>query len=121
MKEVRILCDRCGEQIKGTVYTIANFGDDDVLIRTDDDIDVCEKCAHEIISIWRGQIEKPKKTEKQRQPNSAAKKNIDRGKVKALSNAKWPVKEIAAEMGCSENNIYQILRKFKEDEEDAKL
>lgn len=115
MKEVRILCDRCGEQIKGTVYTIANFGDDDVLIRTDDDIDVCENCAHEIIQVWRGQISEPKKAEKK--PKAPAKKNIDKGKVKALADAKWPIKEIAAEMGCSENNIYQILRKFKEKEE----
>lgn len=41
-------------------------------------------------------------------------KLIDRGKVAALKNAGWSVKDIADEMRCSDKTIYYVLKKLEE-------
>ena len=48
----------------------------------------------------------------QKEKKNRAPKGLDTGKIKALSTANppWPVKEIAAEMGCSQQTIYKIQK-----------
>ncbi|MDO4307232.1 MAG: helix-turn-helix transcriptional regulator [Eubacteriales bacterium] len=50
-------------------------------------------------------------------PKKAECKPIDVGKVKALRKAGWTLKAIAEEMGCSPQNISQIMNKEKTDEQ----
>lgn len=40
---------------------------------------------------------------------SAKGKKIDTGKICALRKGNWPISEIAAEMGCSEQTVYNHL------------
>lgn len=57
---------------------------------------------------------KPEKAKKQSPPK---KKNIDRGKVKALHEAGWSNAKIADEMKCSTWSVSMILKEFREQEE----
>lgn len=43
-----------------------------------------------------------------------AKKEIDRGKIVALRDAGWEVKDIAGEMHCSAQTIYNVLNEAKQ-------
>lgn len=46
----------------------------------------------------------------------AKRKKIDVGKLKALRNAGWSMKNIAVEFGVAESTIYNYLKKLEEDE-----
>lgn len=52
---------------------------------------------------------------KEEKPKPAKKtKEIDKGKVVALRNAGWVIKDIAGEMQCSTQTIYNILNEAKQ-------
>lgn len=52
---------------------------------------------------------------KEEKPKTAKKtKEIDKGKVVALRNAGWVIKDIAGEMQCSTQTIYNILNEAKQ-------
>jgi hypothetical protein len=45
-------------------------------------------------------------------PKQAQKKQVDRGRVMALYNGNWKVKDIAEDCGCSEATVYTILKQL---------
>ena len=60
----------------------------------------------------------PRKSEKPKKANKEPGKNqhYDRGKVAALTKAGWSVKQIADELGCTDNTVRYIQKKNKEAE-----
>lgn len=58
---------------------------------------------------------------KKKRTDKRTPKNIDHGKVKALRDAGWKLKDIANEVGCSTNGVRQILLRFQEEEEKEAL
>lgn len=60
----------------------------------------------------------PRKSEKPKKANKEPVKNqhYDRGKVAALTKAGWSVKQIADELGCTDNTVRYIQKKNKEAE-----
>lgn len=58
------------------------------------------------------EAEKPQKPQKPQKPKK--RNTIDRGKVMALKNAGWSVKEIADEVRCSEQAVYNILKRLED-------
>lgn len=44
-------------------------------------------------------------------PADKPKRRLDGGKIQALRNAGWTVKAIAEEMNCSEQAVYNVLKK----------
>lgn len=60
----------------------------------------------------RKKSEKPKKASKEPGKNQ----HYDRGKVAALTKAGWSVKQIADELGCTDNTVRYIQKKNKEAE-----
>lgn len=61
---------------------------------------------------------KPEKAKKQ---SPTKKKNIDRGKVKALHEAGWSNAKIADEMKCSAWSVSMILKELREQEEKEEI
>ena len=63
---------------------------------------------NKLMAIYGDTKEEPK-------PKPAKKtKEIDKGKVVALRNAGWVIKDIAGEMQCSTQTIYNILNEAKQ-------
>lgn len=62
--------------------------------------------------------EEPHKSEKPKKASKEPGKNqhYDRGKVAALTKAGWSVKQIADELGCTDNTVRYIQKKNKEAE-----
>lgn len=50
---------------------------------------------------------------KEQEENRDRLENIDRGKVRALYNAHWTIKNIAGDLGCSEYNVVKVLKEEK--------
>jgi len=96
------------------VYIIARAGEDfqwfkhkdaDFLVKYQDD------------EADKKETEAPPAAEpKKLKPKRADVKSLDKGKINALYNAKWPVKKIADEMKCSVATIYRLLDGVNGDE-----
>ena len=52
---------------------------------------------------------------KQKPKKEKGEKKIDVGRIHALASAGWPVKEIAADVGCSEPTVYKYLKQGEND------
>lgn len=66
----------------------------------------------------RNNLAEPRKSEKPKKAVKEPGKNqhYDRGKVAALTKAGWSVKQIADELGCTDNTVRYIQKKNKEAE-----
>lgn len=93
MKITMIKCDRCGRIIdEGKQYK---------LVAPDgSERDLCEKCSTEIFVSFP--IEEKPKNKRQ--------KRVDHGKIHALHEAGWKMRDIAMDVGCSEQTVYTSLK-----------
>ena len=103
MKKTIYICDLCGRQMMIPYLQISIEAEEGET----EERDLCEACTMRIRKPEKDaepHEEKPKKARKapKREP-------VDRGKVMALAQAKWPVTKIADEMGCSAQTIYNII------------
>lgn len=107
----KVFCDICGKEITAdqSIHKIG-FGivNGDQIAENPTEIeremDFCDTCITKIMeSIRSGSICKTDEPK----PKKAIK--IDTGRVWALRDAGWKVKDIAKDMLCSEGKIYRIL------------
>lgn len=123
-----IKCDRCGCEIDP-----ARIGYVSVMERIDDGepkgknpfeaMDFCPECTEAIVGFItmmqpsKSPVKKgPKKSGGREKGASVTpkepdkKRRVDTGKICALANNNWPVKEIALDVGCSEQTVRQVLK-----------
>lgn len=133
-----IRCDRCRKEIQPVLtdnrigYVALNIRD----LNTDDLIDgnpfehadFCPECMREIEAFIRNvpKKEDPEMSETELinkilegggQPAQTAgkpkkKQPIDKGKIGALWDGKWSIKDIAEEMKCSDERVRQVLKEL---------
>lgn len=126
----KILCDRCGadlskeERVGHIVIGYKDVYQDEEGITVEpirseySDMDFCDNCIKEIeqviakkeipVSIMNDSTEN-KQSKTKKEPQSS----IDIGKVMALRNAGWKIKDIAGEMGKDPHSISQAIYKHK--------
>ena len=114
MRKYLVTCDRCGKDCGEKGYKVVfGYENENTAGRIDspetDKLDFCEGCLKLIQQMVAGFAEgkeaDPKPVQKEKkQPK------IDKGKVRALRAAGWKVKDIAGEMGCSNQAIYNVLK-----------
>lgn len=102
MKKTIIICDKCGKEIpEGKATTIMN------------EVDICPKCWPKLqtaLMDWLKQ--KTEDVKPKKQPAAEPEKpdppedKVDLGKMQALRNGNWSVKDIAKEMKVSESFVY---------------
>ena len=137
MKVTIIRCDKCKEVIEGDPYKLRVMqedvnGDLDFARTEIDGYDFCENCIAELVDLV-GAFVKPELVsdkvpenipvnpvdvviEPEDEPEKAKggrKSNFDAGKVRALYEAGWAVREIAGEFGVSEQTVYNWLKQLK--------
>jgi hypothetical protein len=123
MRKYLVTCDRCGKDCGEKGYKVV-FGceNENTAGRIDspetDKLDFCENCLKQIQQMVAGfaerrEVEPTPVQKEKKQPK------IDKGKVRALRNAGWKVKDIAGEMGCSNQAIYNVLKEFGDDSDAA--
>lgn len=110
MKVIDYICDKCSCRIdhdKHYAIRIDKLCADDGDVVDDaiehpysgvNEADYCEKCMKEIYELAVNEI-------------SSGKKKIDKGKVLALADAGWKIKNIADEIGVSIPTVYNIIKK----------
>lgn len=137
MRVTIIRCDKCGEVIEGDPYKLKVMqeeinGDMDYARTELDGYDLCENCIAELIDLV-GAFIKPEQVsdtvpenipvnpvdviiESEPEPKETKggrKNNCDAGKVRALYEAGWAVREIAGEFGVSDQTVYNWLKQLK--------
>lgn len=123
MRKTVFYCDRCGRQIDAEVYQIGTRflnAEEGTEIDSENLAELCMDCHNETEEMTTWMIlhpeihfdggrqitpQKPKDPKKQ-----GNRKQIDLGKIAALYNAGWSVRNIAAEMHCAEQTIRNHLQ-----------
>ena len=112
-----VKCDRCDKQIDAKLTELwTELSNNGVLL------DLCPHCSELFDAFMSGinyvndmtlaQKEKEPKKEPPKEPKKAeAPKRIDVGKIHAIADAGWKIKDIAEEMGCSEQTVRNHLAK----------
>lgn len=119
-----IICDHCKKVIDGDVIKIlANRTEREsggvigFVDKDQNERDYHPECAEKILSFANHVKEEKPKQEKE-QKETGTKKKLDIGKILALKKAGWKYKEIAGEMGTSEqciaSTIYAYNKRQKE-------
>lgn len=128
-------CDKCGREIEGAPATI-KFSSS-ILTSSNDFCEDCYALAADALQSWMDeeeqeedevllvseqldeeeeepeeeQEEDEEEEEEKPEPLSKARKErreIDRGKIMALTRAGWDARKIADEMGCTQQTVYQV-------------
>ena len=112
-------CDRCDKQID---VQLATFWSE--LKHNGVALDLCPHCTELFDAFMSGinyvndmtlaQKEKEPKKEPPKEPKKAESpkpKRIDVGKIHALADAGWKIKDIAEDVGCSEQTVRNHLAK----------
>ncbi len=123
MRKYLVTCDRCGKDCGEKGYKVVfGYENENTAGRIGspetDKLDFCMDCMKQIQQMVAGFAERreaePKPVQKEKkQPK------IDKGKVRALRNAGWKVKDIAGEMGCSPQAVYSVLKEAENGDEAA--
>lgn len=132
---IKYVCDTCGAELstRRTLLKIATvseiFGTETALCSSE--YDLCENCARRIRGAaerhsWEEEPVKeaakeepaadivPAEEQKKKKPGRKARAaSVDHGKIVALKNAGWPVKEICAEMHVSPATVFNHLKMEK--------
>lgn len=136
---IKYVCDTCGAELSArrTLLKIATvseiFGTETALCSSE--YDLCEECARRIRGAaerhcWTEPTEEepvkeaakeepaadivPAEEQKKKKPGRKARAaSVDHGKIVALKNAGWPVKEICAEMRVSPATVFNHLKMEK--------
>ena len=146
MRELIIRCDHCGKVIEGNPYKVCleqidRETDDYSIEQTEDqkkvrEMDWCENCfrnltaflldtSHKLLvasPVTQGATASLKNTEETPVPDASGgaqkRTKIDMGKLKALFEAGWKVKDMAVEFGVSEQAIYLRLKQLQEEKDE---
>lgn len=136
MKKILYICDRCKREIEeNPVKLIAEEMDRESEDYLYDDpypelklLDLCKNCGDSIVGLikrhcargapatvnqdFEKAVEEMAQGSREENPPPAEKKHrLDAGKIQALRKAGWTVKAIAEEMSCSEQAVYNVLKK----------
>ncbi|MCD8150576.1 MAG: hypothetical protein LUE92_13670 [Clostridiales bacterium] len=138
---IKYICDRCGKALDDepvTGYISANSRDKATGDLLDDnefeDHHFCRECMEQIKVFIHGKPEETEpvikesesvveEPENESEPETGKKKRsrIDTGKIFALRKAGWPVKEIAAEMHLTSQQVSQQIYLHKDEYESKVL
>ena len=131
-----IKCDRCGGEVnpkKIGYVSMMERKDGDQLVGENpfEQMDFCEGCMKLIKEFVSNAT--PKRTAKPKtdrgaerkqgasvdppKKEEAPKKPVDKGRIVALANAGWKVKDIALDARCSEATVYNVLKEAKKTSE----
>lgn len=104
MQKIIYICDRCGVEVEKP-YPIEN-------VKTGERLDLCPECTEDFHMFLAEFIQR---NTEQKQPPKAKKKatrgaHLDLGKVGALYTAGWKIKDIAAEVKCSDQTVRNHLK-----------
>lgn len=129
MREVIIKCDKCGEIINENplklrfVYEERNTSELELVRTINDHYELCEQCVASLIDVVsefmvseEQKCEEPEpvpEPEPEESPVPKYRGKIDTGRLRALYEAGWAVKEIAGEFGVSEQTVYNWLKQLK--------
>ena len=141
MRQIIIKCDRCGGVIEYDPYKIRFFtedrnptGDMDCIRTGCDRLELCQNCVEELMyqieqfmqpdeARPEPEAEPEEKPAEEPEPETGGAEpqqeppkyrgKIDAGRVRALYEAGWSVKEIAGEFGVSEQTVYNWLKQLK--------
>lgn len=139
MKRIVYTCDRCRKEITGNPHRMfiecvdretGDFQQETVHPEVGQ-LDICKDCMDFLAGLvirhvkkgapavvnedFEKAVEDMVATSQQDKPGEKAKpgRKLDTGKVRALRNAGWTVKNIAIEMSCSEMAVYNALKKME--------
>lgn len=127
MRQVKIICDSCKKEItddptKIITEVVDRVSGERVTMSNPNpelkDKDFHLACA---IKLIRSMLKQPDLLAIPPEKKAADKtsKKIDAGKVLALHKAGWSVKNIAGELGCSDQTVYNALKEGKADEKET--
>lgn len=110
-----IKCDRCGKQMDAKLTELWSE-----LKHNGVALDLCPHCTELFDAFMSGinyvndtlpeQKEEPKKAEAPK-AEPPKQKRVDAGKIHALADAGWKIKDIAEDVGCSEQTVRNHLAK----------
>lgn len=142
MKKIIHICDRCRKEIREKAYRFMaegfNVENGDYVGENPypemERLDFCKDCADYLDDLIRHHCKKaspaiinqefedavqdmiatlqPECGTNPPPPADKPKRRLDGGKIRALRNAGWTVKAIAEEMNCSEQAVYNVLKKL---------
>lgn len=119
-------CDKCGKEIEGAPCVIRFTSS--ILESSNDFCEECYALAAAALECWmceeepeleeeepeketEEEKEEPEEEEEQPEPLGEVvkkRKELDRGKIMALTRAGWDARKIADEMGCTQQTVYQV-------------
>lgn len=128
----KTFCDLCHKEITGDIHKIG-FGvvqedrveTDEELESIEQDMDFCSGCVRKIAdsirsrTIGQAAAEPKQKSVPAPKPTAKKKKTVDAAKVWSLADAGWKAQAIADEVSCSDQTVYNILKRPRPDMERA--
>lgn len=118
MKLTMYKCDRCG--------CLVDEGNQFVLLApTTESRDLCAACAQRIfhdpkveeeLRTGCDEVAKPKEGTV-KITKRGVKQKVDHGKIRALFNAGWKICDIAMDVKCSEQTVYNVLKRAQESDD----
>ena len=114
------LCENCAKKIRDAAER-HSWEEKQTAPREDPDEDAREVEDKTVEKAVEDTEEKDQKTEKTKRQQGERKEraiHVDHGKIIALRNAGWPVKEICAEMNLSSATVFNHLKMEKRNEEE---
>lgn len=122
-------CDKCGKEIEGAPCVIRFTSS--VLESSNDFCEECYALAAAALECWMNEeepevaeeyvtetleeeeLEEEEEEQEEEQPEPLGevvkkRKELDRGKIMALTRAGWDARKIADEMGCTQQTVYQV-------------
>lgn len=129
----KIFCDLCHKEITGDIHKVG-FGvvqedrveTDEELESIEQDMDFCSGCVRKIAdsirsrTIGQAAAAEPKQKSVPAKPMAKKKKNsVDVAKVWSLADAGWKAPAIAEEVSCSDQTVYNILKRPRPEMERA--
>lgn len=116
MKRLLITCDKCGAEIEGKPARVSFYDTD----RESEDVgqalyepnqDYCDDCVAEMIALIDNF--KPKKEEtkvEKEEQKKPRKRKTDVGKIWALHDAGWKMKDIALDAEVAISTVHRVLK-----------
>ena len=115
MKKLVIFCDKCNKEIEGKPARVGFYDttrdseDPDQPLYTPGE-DYCVDCVTELIALIDNFKPKPEEKVKKEKKKATPKKKADKGKIWALREAGWTIKDIALDVGCSVGTVHRVLQ-----------
>lgn len=116
MKRLVISCDKCGKEIAGKPARVTFFSTERESVSYDETLydpkqDYCTDCVTELIALIDNF--KPKKEEtkvEKEEQKKPRKRKTDVGKIWALHDAGWKMKDIALDAEVAISTVHRVLK-----------